>query len=431
MHNIANFLRFNINNVLIYISVFFAFWGTKFFSINASILHISFYRIMLIVFLILVAQEELRNKQYYKNPRYHKASAIIFFKLWLIYAFISLLWVPDLTSAARAIFFIIEAMLIVCVLTIHVKNIDIFYKLLQIFMICMFIHSLIGWSEIITGNYRYFPADEQRSLLIYTQLRLPVSSFHNVNDFATMMYLGFFAASIVFSLAIQRYMRYFCIICMLNFYAIIIISRSRGAIFSFVIAMIVYLLLQKKILTIAKLLFFALVAIIILLFVLNSYMEFNIMELMDSVFTFNSEQGSDEIRINLIKNGLIFLGKTLGLGTGAGNFEYYMENFKRFDTGKITNMHNFWMEILVSYGIFIFIGFIATLLRIFKHFYKLYKKREGYMRQISLLYIIFLVSFIVAAVSSSSLLGNDLVWIFLAIMIAFDCNIVCEKYRRP
>lgn len=432
MHGIASLLRFkiNINRALIYVSVFFAFWNTAFFSIDISIMHLTLYRIMLLVFMILIAKENLRNNSYHINRQYHTDYTIIFFKLWLVYAFLSLLWVYDLMLAVRSIFFLLEATLAICVLTIYVKDINMFYKLFLIFMFCMFIHSLIGWNEIATGNYKYL--SEENYALTYAYQKLPVSSFHNVNDFATMMYLGFFSTLGIFNLTKQRCMKFFCIICMLNFSLIIIISRSRGAIFALVLAIFIYLLFQRKIMVIFKVMIFTFLAALILLFILNSYFEFNITELINTVFVSDRKQqgGSDYIRINLIKNGFVFLGKTLGLGTGAGNIEYYMENFRKFDTAAIINMHNFWMEILAGYGVFIFSGCIVMLLRVFRHFYKSYKKKESNISRISQVYIAFLISFVIAAISSSSLLDSDLIWLFFAIMIAFDCNIANRQRNK-
>jgi len=77
--------------------------------------------------------------------------------------------------------------------------------------------------------------------------------------------------------------------------------------------------------------------------------------------------------MNLIRNGLVFLSSTFGFGVGAGNIEYWMEHNPVYNTSSITNMHNWWIEILVAYGVIIFILYIVFFAKLFMNFYRKYK----------------------------------------------------------
>ena len=57
---------------------------------------------------------------------------------------------------------------------------------------------------------------------------------------------------------------------------------------------------------------------------------------------------------------LLFLYSAIGFG--VGNAEYYMANFAKYYTAGIINPHNWWLEILVDYGILVFVGYIYYIL---------------------------------------------------------------------
>ena len=73
-------------------------------------------------------------------------------------------------------------------------------------------------------------------------------------------------------------------------------------------------------------------------------------EQMSSLSSFVSEEGDPEVRSNLIKNALYFSAQSAGFGVGAGNVEHYMEFYSIYPVGRVTNVHNWWAEILLITG---------------------------------------------------------------------------------
>jgi teichuronic acid biosynthesis protein TuaE len=111
--------------------------------------------------------------------------------------------------------------------------------------------------------------------------------------------------------------------------------------------------------------------------------------------------------------------KSLGFGVGAGNAEYYMAHYAVYDTRGILNVHNWWVEILVDYGVFIFIGYIILYYKLFVSFFKLYFRLDnGFGRAACETVLLGLAGFLFASISSSSIITLRFHWLFFAFALA-------------
>jgi teichuronic acid biosynthesis protein TuaE len=145
------------------------------------------------------------------------------------------------------------------------------------------------------------------------------------------------------------------------------------------------------------------------------------------MYIFQSET-SDKIRLNLIKNGLVFLKDTFFLGTGTGNLEYWMSNYSVYYVGTVKNMHNYWFEILSTFGILVFISYIYFYSRLFIENIKTLKitRKNTSMYKIAIVFISLQLSFILASISSSSNISSEWLWLYWGIIISF-VNIIKSK----
>ncbi len=66
--------------------------------------------------------------------------------------------------------------------------------------------------------------------------------------------------------------------------------------------------------------------------------------------------GSGGSRINLIQGGLATLWESHLLGVGPGNAEYHLRQMPGLE--RVSNLHNWWMEVLVNGGVFVFVGYL-------------------------------------------------------------------------
>ena len=138
-------------------------------------------------------------------------------------------------------------------------------------------------------------------------------------------------------------------------------------------------------------------------------------------FNYSSQGGSDYVRINLIKNGLFFLISTFGLGVGAGNIEQWMIGKAIYNTNGIINMHNWWLEIIVGYGLLIFIMYLVFYIKLFKSVYRIFKySRNEIDISISLGIMCFMVGYVIGSVSSSSNVNSEWLWVFWGIAVAYQ-----------
>ena len=121
-------------------------------------------------------------------------------------------------------------------------------------------------------------------------------------------------------------------------------------------------------------------------------------------------------------------------GIGAGNIDYYLENEALYPTRNITKMHNFYLEILVAYGIIIFVGYLifygAICIKLLRQWARLRLKVANKMSALTLL--VFWGSFSFSCISSSSNLSKEWIWLLIGITLATikmkdDCGAKHEK----
>jgi teichuronic acid biosynthesis protein TuaE len=117
-----------------------------------------------------------------------------------------------------------------------------------------------------------------------------------------------------------------------------------------------------------------------------------------------------------------FVYSTAGFGVGAGNAEYWMAHYSRYYTFGILDPHNWWLELLINYGVFIFAGYILFFASILRQLWRAHKEIDGPQLMICEALLMSLVGFLVATLSSSSVMALTPQWILLAFALAFIVN---------
>ena len=136
----------------------------------------------------------------------------------------------------------------------------------------------------------------------------------------------------------------------------------------------------------------------------------------------NNSVGS---RQQLIQNGIEALIKSNYLGVGGGGSNAVQEN-AGYVAGKLTSMHNFWIEILVDSGVFFTSIFSMWYLYIIIKLYKIaiYTKSNIYRYYAQALFLS-MTSFTIGAVSASSVIYVFPMWIMFGFSIA-----TINNYKR-
>ncbi|MBI4722608.1 MAG: O-antigen ligase family protein [Candidatus Stahlbacteria bacterium] len=296
--------------------------------------------------------------------------------LWISYAIFSLAWSQDRVAALKNIIFLSTNISLVIIIVYYFKNLNDMKRFYALWLIMLlFVMVPLGLWNMLTG-YQLSEFNPQSPIqpLYYAYYEklyryTPRAVFHNQNDYATYL-----ALSIPFVITFIRYssrviMRLLGLCLLLLCLFLLIFTTSRANYIAVAIGFFFWFLFLirpfKKKIKIGAFL-------IILFFVLISIFS-NQLKLAFEIVNTNltsllniMASGSNIIRINLIKNSLLFVINSFGIGVGAGNSTYYMLNHAAYNTKDIVSVHNWWFEILTEYGVFIFIGYILNYYRLKK-----------------------------------------------------------------
>ena len=397
--------------------------GPDMLSVDVGIMHLSIGRFLqpIIVGMCLYKIATYSLERPLKIPSCPNTYSMCFFACWFAYAILSIIWVKDYYAWLRYCYFLFGGIITIFVISFYLYSLDNIKSLLHMSMIMTFLHALIGCYEIQSGNYLFL--QDMPQIEVYIRESLPVSSMGNVNDYATAILIGFYSSIAVYLTTHRKMIRSMVALVIFFLLIMMILTGSRSIILGLCFSLMTTSLLYTR----ARRKFMLVGAITILLFIITMIilpdMRENLVYYCDMLFNldFQNEDSSDSIRLNLILNGLNYLKNTWFMGTGIGNIEYYMRNYLILDTHNIMIMHNWWMEILVSSGIFIFTGYCLFYWRLCRQMWRLSKyANDRDVRKIGSVMLGFLIAFTIASISSSSLMGNDIVWFFFATIIAFE-----------
>ncbi|MGO4936261.1 O-antigen ligase family protein [Fundicoccus sp. Sow4_H7] len=373
--------------VPIYLMILLAFFP---FS-NSSIFAFAMAMLLFTVLVWNIAQQNIRFR-HILNP-YTALMTIL-----LAWSLLSLFWVVDRTSWAIATLIIFITLIFALALSYLMSNQDFRKKLAFLIIAIMVIHNLVGWYDLFQYMGRT-PLDLPQ-LLSSFQLSGRMTFFGNVNDFALLSLFG-----LIFVLAWKpqtppnkyHWLMIFKMIFILSSVLMIYFVQSRGILFAAFYGIIFYLILQIKKSRI-RWTAFATIFLAALLTIVFLYSE-----ILDALWS----DGSFVIRLNLIKNGWNHLKLSRFMGVGAGNTEYYMAHYNFHNTAGYTVMHNWWMGMLVEYGLPFFLLYGLYHVRVFLSAFFWSLKYKG---AIEMFVATWLLAFIVAGFIPNTLFNFLWFW---------------------
>lgn len=397
--------------------------GVQIFSIDFGWFQLSPYRALILLSPFLVLHVKKRSLILLKQGQNYKY--FYFLTVWVFYSLLSILWIKDFSGWAKMFSFLCSGFITSWFIGWHFCFKEDIIKALKITEFFSLLFGLIALYEIVTGNYLFLSDKslsfyQERSILESTVgLRIPVSVFDNANNYALFLIFPIFCSLALSQIKKTFLGKFWSLILSFSFIVLLFLTQSRSALLGLGLGFTAIFLIKiikgnfNK-----KLIFFILLTLgsLSALPWLLSHSYFY-----EALIAFDITQagGSDAIRINLIKNGLVFLFDTLLAGVGLGNIEYYMKYHTLYNTGGIINIHNWWMEILVTSGIFIFIFYLILYI---KNSYKLYyysiKKEDDYPA-VSECFFGIMVAFVFASIAVSSLMNSEWYWGLMAIIMSY------------
>ncbi|MHA6967268.1 O-antigen ligase family protein [Glutamicibacter bergerei] len=264
-----------------------------------------------------------------------------------------------------------------------------------------------------------------RSAQFYAENQLAASMFGNTNDFATYLLVSLSILVIAARTSRHWWSKFIFYITVASSILLVLSTDSRANIISiFIWSLIIVITQARNVHRVIVSIFTISITFICLLFVdLTFIVKFLNLETIFN-FTFDNSHSSDGVRLNLSKNGIHFLIETMGFGTGAGNIEHWMETRAVYPTSGVLNIHNWWLEILVAYGVLVFVGYITMILFIFIKLIKsTWQNGNNIVGYISAYLFAGIAAFVISSISSSSNISSEWLWVYFAVIINFATRV--------
>lgn len=424
-----------LQRFFLYLLIISGIIGSTFGAIKVGPIHLFPYRFFLVflwyLFIInFFFCQGILKVSHIKVKRY-----LQFLALWFFYALFTLSWAASKTDAIRHIIFLLMGFSIIFFIVCYLTELNQLKSLYYVWLLIFVLLIPVGIWEITTGNHLNVSGLSEE--LRFRFLFAPTTVFNNQNDYAV-----YIALTLPMVLAWIRYYprligRALGVPVLIAGLWLLILTLSRSCYIAVLTGMLFWFLFllgwNKKIKALAVTAFMCVLLVVI--FPTNTRDILSKVEIqaagLNPIILQNEGIGTLYVRLNLIKNALYFTAKLAGFGVGAGNIEYYMENYKIYPVGEITNMHNWWVEILANYGAFIFAGYLIFYISLFWNLWKVYKRVNNRTeKMICEAILVGLVSFFMASISSSSIIAFRPQWMFIGFALAFLNYCRIKKHPR-
>ncbi|MGO4927790.1 O-antigen ligase family protein [Fundicoccus sp. Sow4_F4] len=333
--------------------------------------------------------------------------------IWLMWGLLSYFWVVDYSAWTRYNNYIYLGFSYTILTSYVLSEKENLRGIFNIIIFSLIIHNIIGFFEIITGKYIFTSNDSISSL--YSLLGYPTSFFYNTNDFATYLLLG--------------------IVVLVYYEPNENLSKVKLKAFNFIritlIATSLYLTFASRIIVLTSLGVIILAAylnfnnknfkaiLIPIIIVMFSYLIYLFTSNIDLLARSLREDPSGNTRLILIKNGIDLLKITNFRGVGSGNLEYYLSSYQQYGVATINVLHNWWIEVLATYGAVFFFYYIAFILRKILIAYRIVLNTKNPSAKFCLTW---LLAIIPGAMVSSSIFDEVWFWVINAIVFVLLSN---------
>ena len=419
----------HLERFLCYATICSGFVGVAVFPIDLGILTIFPFRILLVSLWILFVTKALTRGKL-KVPVARIKSYTLFLGLWMAYAVISLAWAISKEDAIRHMVFLFMGISVIFFAVYYLRTREDLQKLYWIWVGVSFFLVLLGLWEHLTGQHlpvSGYSEERLASLAPYVAAqvrRVPTGVFWNPNDYATFLALSFPFFSGYIRYSSKMWIRLAAIGAALATFYLILLTGSRANLLAVVLEVVFLVLFMTKLTQKVKVMLSGALALGVAFALSPGPIQAIVQKVSEQLISIPTEikagTASAAIRLNLVRNGFYFLYRTAGFGVGAGNAEYWMAKFSHYDTAGILNPHNWWLEILINYGLPVFFGYVAMYIGLLRRLWRHWRtSNDNAERMITEALLVGLVGFALASVSSSSIMAFHPQWLFFAFIFAF------------
>ena len=349
---------------------------------------------------------------------------VMFFVFWLVYAFVSLAWTPNIkTGIIDMINLFFHVVLFLEIVVFSMSANRPVQTLTNAWLCAFLLTSVIALWELNTGHHLLSAREED---LYYTNADgdfvdkdFATVTFYNRNTYC--YYLCFAFPFILYSLSQSRKVVTKFANTIIMFLALYIISKngSRGAFLTMLIMLSVFLYYKIKVSSSRSKLFIV-IAIIIAVFLILVFADV----LLGTILIRLSQKGllEDNSRLLLWYSSWQSFVESFGLGVGVGGMLPALEH-SSYNTLYIYYSHNMLFEMLLVYGAIISLGFIGYLVRLYKCAKRI---DDNYLRAVIMAS---LISFPFYSVINSENLNPVFIWVFFSTLYVFSLRGVVKTIK--
>lgn len=402
------------------------FLGAELLAVPLGFAQLSLYRLTIVFSLLLFIKDSVIEKadtqvSINDNLNYYH---FVYFS-WTLYAILSFLWVESYSRWVFGVFFVSFGTIAIFLISFYMKNLTDVKRLFTIVFVMSSLHQLVGWYEILTLNYIWRTSRHGRA----------ITTFGNINDYATFLLAGMFIGLLMLLTSKRIIVKLYATVHMGSGLYLLIHSVSRGNQLGLLLGIsAIILLLLFDINWFRKALFAVVLASssLMISIILVPGVRSRTLELIKSGIERIFQEGSSNLyRINLIRNGLNFFVQSFGLGVGAGNVEYWMINKPVITEIDAPNLHNWFLEILVGYGLLIFTLYVIMYVFTLRQLYLSFRySSDLYIKKSSLVLFAYLIAFLASSISSASNIFIEWQWVFWGVIIAFVQITQKQRYHH-
>ncbi|MGX7109222.1 O-antigen ligase family protein [Facklamia miroungae] len=400
------------------------FLGSQILAIETPIAQITLYRILaLSSILILAWQVSHKDRNLLLVVPSVATRMLICFLTWWLIALTTGLWAESFKDWIQVFFLMTVGMSTITALYFWVDSKRQWMRLAQAMWFMMTCLVFWGLFEIISNVYLFADLsklDKYGTFSAQPWTRIPITFFANQNDYATLLLAYLVLCSVLYYSSRRHWHRWTILFMFILSSFLIYQSGSRMSLICLFIFILMHFLRYYKFDLFEGKRLYLMIFVVIMAFIIPPVRE----KVFEVIYFGGPKAGlsGDTKRMNIWRNGLIYLTQTFGLGVGSGNIEYWAKVRPFWPTNEITNMHNWWLEILVSNGILSFLLYLWAylgMLRRLKFLARLGQKVSRIQSDISFAFYSFLIIFILASITSANNMLIEWHWVFFALMISW------------
>lgn len=383
--------------------------------------------------LILLSFRLLRLNKYRININFFTKNYIYFLLIFFLWYFLSIFWSLNKVYTIQYLFYIFCGIAIVFTVLINFDSKEKLFRALKITGAAFSLEIILSllealtpfrlpispFSSVVTVFGREPSLQPTLDSFAIPSLIQPPTGFQwNPNDLAiTMIMLTPF-----FLFSKKKLVKWFAVIAII---IIIIMTSSRTVLLSMGILFLIYFILYKKQLTTLILISLLLSAFFTQLDRLKESSNPQVSDIGNTFSTIKDFVNDDiiigqsvSIRRELAFNGIQALKDSYGFGVGAGGSIAVQEKIGGVD-GRITSMHNFWLELIVDSGVIFAFTFFLWYISLTWNLFKIgIQSNNEEFRYLGRSFSLSMIIFVPAAISASSVIYFLPMWLMIGFAIA-------------